>query len=56
MLVKVNGPLKICTAADLLIHINWWNKANKQKGKKKSGHSLKYFLLEKLNPMNISFA
>ena len=41
MLIKANGPLKICMAADTFIHINQGNKTNKQKGTKKRGHSLK---------------
>ena len=38
MLIKANGPPKICIAADMLIHRNQWNKTIKQKRKRKSGH------------------
>ena len=40
MLIKAIGPLKICIAADMLLHINYWNKTNKNE-KTKHGHSLK---------------
>ena len=41
ILIKANGPLKIWIAADILLHITWWNKTNKQKEQRKRGYSLK---------------
>ena len=46
MLIKGNWPLKICIATDMLIHINKWNAMNREKGKRKRDHSLKYFFIK----------
>ena len=56
MLIKANGPLKMCIAADMLLHINQRNNTNKQKGKRKRSYYLEEFLLKKPNSMGISFS
>ena len=56
MLIKAIGPLKICICiADMLLDINYLNKMNKQKGKRKRGLSLKLFFLKETQSYEYTF-